>query len=236
MENQETIDYIRKHLAGGHSEDTIRQHFLNYGWPQSKVDTVFAQYRQSETPKPAAKPQKVKGLTRRPQAPRWSQARRIKTIAAVLLIVILAGVVYRAVHKAPASTATAPPQLTYRQKQTIDINIVGGAVGQYAAANSVLPTRTSSGPDGSILVLCNDTCDPTTSQVASLSVYKPADVKVVAYAPGMIAPNAQSMYLVPGAKCAGSTGIGGPSSNLRSMVILYNVSSGANLTQRCVTL
>jgi hypothetical protein len=233
MENQETIEYIRKHMGGGYSEATIRQHFLAYGWSQAKVDGVFAQYHQF-----TAKPTAAKGRRHlpRPQLKKQAKQRLVRFSLAMVVLAVAAVllVVWRSKKSDPA--VVAPVQLTYQQRQTLDINTLAGAIGQYANANNALPLSLSVEPDNITLVMCGKICDPATSQITQLSVYKADNVHIESYVAGLTVPDIQTVYLVPGGRCAKGGGLGNATAAPRAMVLLYAISSGASFSQRCVTL
>jgi hypothetical protein len=139
-------------------------------------------------------------------------------------------------HKPPVpQVAAKAPALTYFQKQILDIITVGGAIGQYTTENGgVLPSYLTVGENDSSLVMCNTTCDPTTSQISSLAAYKANDVKLMTYVRDLSVPDEHVMYLVQGAACQkNGAGLGDPSASARSMVILYAATSGNTISQRC---
>jgi hypothetical protein len=133
-----------------------------------------------------------------------------------------------------AKPQNAQPQLSYSAKQAIDVNLVAGAVGQYAAANDALPENLAES-NGS-LVLCGSTCTSSAYEVGGFNVYQPADIKLIPYAPNLTVPSQSTMYLVPGAKCASDGAIGAVNSAPRSMVILFATVSGTSTAPRCVVL
>jgi hypothetical protein len=234
MENKQAVDYIREQLAAGHTEANLRAHFVQYGWAEAAVDEAFKHYHKNM--KSAERRSAAKKLRRggKQKLVKWTKRRQVKLVLtglAVIVLVIVTHTVITRPHK-PAPVAAAP--LTYQQKQNIDVNTIAGAVGQYAYANNVLPTRLSVG--SGTLIMCDTTCDPTTSQISPLSVYKPTDVKIEPYVAGLTVPDDQTVYLVPLAKCQNQTSLGTPSLNQRSMVLLYASSSGSSISQRCVTL
>ena len=162
--------------------------------------------------------------------------RRIK-LSATLIVLIIATVVSMAwLSKKPVPTPTTPPPLTFQQKQTIDINTLAGAIGQYANANNALPLSLSVEPGNITLVMCGKICDPLTSQVTQLSAYKADEVHIESYVADLAVPDIQTIYLVPGARCNAGGGLGNSTAAPRAMVLLYAVSSGASFSQHCLTL
>jgi len=165
--------------------------------------------------------------------------RRLLIVLGVVLVLVVAYVVvhrYVSPKNNPSAPGSTPPALSFTAKQTADVNLVAGAVGQYAAANGVLPAHLSVAPDGS-LVLCGDVCDPTLYGVGGFSVYQASDIKLMGYSPGLTPPNQSLMYLVPGAKCGTDGRAGDPNATPRSMVILYaSTNSAGATTPRCVVL
>lgn len=153
-------------------------------------------------------------------------------LVAAIIIVVHVIMMSGSANKAPATAVQ--PQLSYGAKQTIDVNLVAGAVGQYAAANSVLPVRLAAS-NGS-LVLCAATCTPSAYEVGGFNVYQPENIKLVAYSSDLTAPSASDMYLVPDAKCAGNGSIGAVNTDPRSMVILFAATTSTGSSPRCVVL
>lgn len=172
-----------------------------------------------------------------PGRPARNNTKRLpKIIAAVLVLALAGGAAYYFLwHKKPVTAPVAStPELTYSQQQSIDVNTVGGAIGQYTLANSVLPTHLSA--NASTLVMCNATCDPTTSQISQLVVYQARNVQIRSYVAGMLVSSKDDMLLVPGATCKDKTALGDPTSKRNSMVILYATDASTGLSQHCVKL
>jgi len=234
MESQPVVDYIAEQLKAGHAAADIRAHLIARGWSEAVVDDAFARQPQAAKPKHAAAKKLRRGA--RPRVTKWSKRRR-KQLAALAVVIILALVFYALFgHKAPKPVPNTVPPLTHQQQQTRDVNTLGGAVGQYVASNGhTLPTYVVPTPGGNSVVLCGTTCDSTTSQVSTLSAYKPAGVKIVPYAPGITAPDISTLYLVSGAKCAGTT-VTDQKVTALSMVILYATQATSGLFQHCVSL
>lgn len=168
-----------------------------------------------------------------------ARRRRVFVIAFVAIIVAGVGVGARTVLGPTNTKAKAPlvePQLTYGARQAVDVNLVAGAIGQYAAANGVLPTRFEP-LSASSLVLCGTACDPTNYQVSGLGVYQAPNVKIVPYQPELAAPNQSVMYLVPGASCGINGKLSGINTLPRSMVVLYQVvTTSGQAVSRCQVL
>jgi len=244
MESQQLVDYIEEQLKAGHSEANLRPHLLAHGWSQTAVDDAFAQHRKrTESPRQdathtlTAKPAKPKKERKHHvKATKWTRTRYIKlgfTVAALAVVVVAArGLMGLHRHTPPPVARKA---LTYRQMQTEDITLLGGAVALYAQNADSLPTTLAVLADGSML-LCGASCDSTTPEVSPLMSYKPENIKFMSYAPGLMAPDKETLYLVPEAKCAGKTKLGGADTNPRAMVILYAQAQGDSTTPRCVTL
>jgi hypothetical protein len=235
MESQQIVDYISRHLSAGHTEANLREHLMSSGWSQTATDDAFSRYHQSGLAAlqlaPAAR------RSRRYLRLKWSKIRHLKAIVAGVLAVALLAVgahiiaSYQASHK----VIPPPPPLTFGQKQSIDANNLGGAVGQYVLINGAPPTSVSVGSDGN-LVLCGTICDPVTSEVVPLAVYQANEVKYEQYAAGLAVPNSQTMYLVAGANCTGPRRSLNASTNPKAMAIEYAQPNKSQLTQRCVTL
>ena len=158
--------------------------------------------------------------------------------AGVIVVLIAVAVAVRGALKARSahSAALSPPApLSYEAKQAVDVHLVGGAVSQYASANAALPAHLSVALDGG-LVLCGAVCNPALYELTGFSVYQAANIRLVGYQAELKAPNANTMYLVPGAKCGGGGRVGDPSPAQRSMVILYVGGQDDKATPRCVVL
>jgi hypothetical protein len=172
-----------------------------------------------------------------PGRPARNRKNRTPNLAIIIvLLLLLAGAgYYFFMHKKPAAApVTSSPNLSYSQQQSVDVNTVGGAIGQYTQANGVTPTHLSA--NGNVLVMCNAACDPTTSQISQLAVYQAKNVQIKSYTPGQLVASVNDMYLVQGATCKSRAGIGDQSSNPKSMVILYATESSSGLSQHCVKL
>jgi len=169
-----------------------------------------------------------------------ASARRRRLIIALVVVVLLAACYFvlkpmiesKMAKKVPV--ATQPPVLSYSAKQAQDVNLVAGAVGQYAAANSALPQHLAVS-NGS-LVLCGSVCDPSAYEVGGFSLYQAADIKIVPYAATLTVPSQNDMYLVPGAKCGTDGRIGAVNTDPRSMVLLFASVNGTTTSPRCVVL
>jgi len=167
-----------------------------------------------------------------------SARRRLLMLCVIVLVVAVAAFLARPFifHKKTVPTVNAAkPVLSTSAKQSEDVDLVAGAVGQYAAANGALPTHLSAAPNGS-LVLCGDTCNPTLYSVSGFSVYQASNIHLMSYAPGLSVPNQNVMYLVPGAKCGSNGQLGSVNPAPRSMVLLYASAGATSTAQRCVVL
>lgn len=241
MESQQIVDYIRDQLAAGFDEKTLRNHLVTHGWSVAATDDAFRRYHATSatapvTPQVMAARKKRRGI----DLPflYWSFKDWVRAVA-VVAVVAGAGVgahAYLQQRHVQKAAVRVLPKYSFRQRQSIDVNSIGGAVSLFAQANDALPTGLSTASDGN-LVLCGTSCDPRNYEVTSLLVYKPANVKLAAYIPGLSVSDPQTMYLVPGAKCTNEGTLGDASTAPRAMVILYaQDDSGAPVKQRCVTL
>ncbi|HSX31292.1 MAG TPA: hypothetical protein VLE99_05220 [Candidatus Saccharimonadales bacterium] len=233
MESQTLVSYISEHLKQGHSEAALRQRLLEKGWSQTAVDEAFVHLKQPMTMElsPAAKRTKRSRIK-----PRWTRARLIKLGAVgALTLTLIVGVHFLQAYRANHKPVVARVTMSARQKQAIDINNVGGAVGQYAQLNGTTPTAVSVGPDGN-LVLCSSVCDPTTYEVVRLLMYQPGNVKLHAYASGIAVPDSQTLYLVADASCTGPAKAIAAGTSTRAMAILYSPTGDTSTSQHCVTL
>lgn len=167
-----------------------------------------------------------------------ARRRRLYMVGSVILLLIVVFIAARVVMMSSTThkmgTKTVQSQLSYGAKQSIDVNLVAGAVGQYAAANSVLPVRLAAS-NGS-LVLCAATCTSSAYEVGGFNVYQPENIKLVSYSPGLTVPSVDDMYLAPGAKCATNGSIGVVNTDPRSMVILFATTTSTGISSRCVVL
>lgn len=158
-----------------------------------------------------------------------------KILVVVVMLLVACGAVYYFWPQTQTQTSVAKTiTLTYSQNQSIDVNTVGGAIGQYTAANHALPIRLSA--NGSTLVMCNSVCDPTTSQISQLVVYQAADVMIKSYTAGMMVPSKNDMLLVRAATCRSASTLGDETTKQNAMIILYATDSSTGLSQHCVTL
>jgi len=231
MENEQIVGYVREQLALGHTEAVLREHLLVHGWQEGMLDDIFLHIHGASVSVP-------KASKRRHRHRASSQLRRRRRTLLVTGVVLIAAVLvwHFWPRHAPPSPAFVAQPISYQQKQNIDVNTVGGAVGQYALANGTLPTHLAVGDANNQLVMCNNICDPATSQISTLQVYGAPGVAIRPYAADLSVPDDKSMYLVPGASCTSRMGIGRPNSNPRSMVILYADKTDKGLRQHCVTL
>jgi hypothetical protein len=234
MESQQIVDYIRQQIAAGYTEATLRQHLMVHGWSASAVADAFAKYRKSVTPK---KLLKAKKLRRGGKLAKKTNRNRIKLAvtgaAAVALVVAGTHLWIGRKDLRPVNTVAKP--LTYAQKQSFDVNTIGGAVSQFSADNGGLPDSVAVSADGSLL-LCGVDCNTTAAAIAPLQVYQASSVKVIPYQSGFTTTDKQTMYLMPGAKCADTHNLGGENANPRAIVILYAQENGLGVTPKCVTL
>jgi hypothetical protein len=170
---------------------------------------------------------------------RSSHTRRrvLVVVVALVILAITAGIfILPGMRKKVLPAHTAQQQPSFAARQTMDISLVAGAVGQYAAANGVLPAHLSAAPDGD-LVLCGDVCNPTLYGVGGFGAYQASNIKLMAYTTGLTTPGQSVMYLVPGAKCGADGRAGDPNPTPRSMVILFAVATGSGTpAPRCVVL
>jgi len=195
------------------------------------INDAFARYHKSMNyTRPVPK-------KRRPRKVQKLQEIVLTVVGLAVLTAIAAGIVHLTNKPKLEAASNKPVQLNFSQKQQRDVNTIGGAIGQYTAANGgVLPTHLSIGVSEDSLVMCNAVCDPTTSQISALSTYKAENVKLMTYVADLAAPDEKTIYLVPGATCKDKTTLGPPSANVRSMVLLYAGVSGNTISQRCVKL
>lgn len=178
------------------------------------------------------------GFARSSAARRTLFRRRLLIVAGAVVLLAGLGIAgYKLKSKFVAKPAPqSAPQLSYDAKQAADVQLVGGAISQYAADNGALPTQLSVAPDGSGVVLCGTICDPVLYEVTGLSVYRPANIKMVGYRPDIAVPDINTMYVVPGAKCSADGHLGDPSTSPRATVILYDSSRTSGPISRCVVL
>jgi hypothetical protein len=164
--------------------------------------------------------------------------RRLFVTLIVIVVLAVAAVAARTFIFPKASkpvVAAKSSALSMAAKQSADVDLLAGAIGQYAAANNVLPEHLSVASSSS-LVLCGDVCNPTLYAVTGFSIYTPSDIKLMGYTPGLAAPNQNTIYLVPGAKCGSDGTVGAVDPTPRSMVLLYATTTTTSTTPRCVVL
>lgn len=239
MESQQIVDYIREQLAAGHTEVRLRQHLLASGWSQPAIEDAFERYHQAANPRTAklSLKERTKKLRRGGKLAKRTKGKRIKwAVAGVVVVALLVvGHNWYGKHKELQPVSTVAKPLTYKQKQISDVNTVAGAVAQFSADNSGLPSQLLVTSDGS-LTLCGVSCDTTAATIAPLSVYHASGVKIEPYSSGFTTTDKTTMYLIPGAKCADAHNLGSINTNPRAMVIMYAQENGLGVTPRCVTL
>ena len=227
MSSQQIVDYIAKQIKNGHSEKSLRKHMRAHGWSAAAVSDAFTRYHSAQK---YSRPV-VRHLNRRQKL-----REGVKATLVLALLAVVAGVVMHFVHRPEAPVVHATPiELTNSQKQMNDIITIGGAIGQYAAANGVLPTHLVVGDSETSLVMCDAVCNPTTSQISSLYSYKATNVQLKDYVAGLTVPNEQTAYLVTNGTCKDKV-LGPASASPRAMVILYAATSGNTISQHCLKL
>jgi len=231
MEAQQLVDYISEQMRVGYSESTLREHLSKYGWQSEAIDDAFIKYHRINT----AELKAARAARRKNLRGAWTVMRRLKVSAALLFLMVgltIGGVRLFTKH-GQLPIVTAKP-LSYEQKQSYDVNMIAGAIAQYAAEVNALPTVVGAN-QGDSVNLCGVSCSADSTAVV-MTAYKPADIKFASYSPQLSVPNQHTMYLVPGAKCANQTAIGAINTKPRSMVILYAQAAGSSLAQHCVVL
>lgn len=240
MESQQVVDYISSQLKAGHSEATLRAHLVQHGWSESSVEDAFKRYRTTQKSAPTQEKRRDATIPRRGSREGLHRKSKLKAVVGLVVVVVLATGIFTIFHRQttkPTIPAVHTPTLS--QRQSLDVVTLGGAVGQYVATNNkTLPAHVSSAPDGTnSVVLCGAICDPATWQVSSLSAYKPAGVKMVAYSAGLTAPDVNTLYLVSGARCnAQGTELSTQNVKALSMSIVYATQENGSLQQHCVIL
>lgn len=235
MANTEIVEYLRQQKAAGYSEATLREHLKKQGWSAAGIDTAFRDLKHAGR-KPSRKKSQLLRRGGRQKQPNRKLRRLVKFIVIVAIVLVAAIIIDKVLTHKPVPKPKATPPLTNQQRQTLDVNTLGGAVGQYVIENNqTLPERVSPAPDGSSVVLCGKTCDPNTWQVSALQAYKPSDVRLVHYATGLAVPEASTMYIVSGATCKKGT-LTDQGIRPLSMAILYATQNDSTLQQHCVAL
>lgn len=233
MDSQAVIDYIREQINAGHSEAAVRKHLAAHSWPAASIHRAFEQYHRATMPKPS-KLQRVK--RRRPPIPRWTRGRTIKTIMVLAVVAAVAGGVYTHwPHKVVKPKPSAP--LSYSQRQSSDVVTLGGAVANYSKEHNGLPSYLSVTSDGTMILCGGDGCNSDTDAVGALTTYNVTDVHFAPYSPGLVTPDASTLYMVPGALCKDNSTLGSATDKPLAMVILYlRDNSDGSVTSRCVKL
>jgi len=234
------IDYIRQTLAAGHAEADIRAQLLASGWQVTAIDEAFQQVQPA--PASTKRPPKKSArsvITKRPKRRSAGLLKghwRLAVGLSVLAVLVASGTYLSLRHKAvPTAAAQATHVLSDSEKRRNDVMAVAGAVGQFATANSALPTRTlAAGSNG--LQLCGPSCDPANPVVLQLTLYQPANVRIVPFVTGLAAPGTQTILVVPAGKCDGSTLAAQAATKDRAAVLLYSELVHDVLTTHCVTL
>jgi len=232
MENQQLVDYIHEQMRVGHSEATLHEHLLAHGWQAAAIDGAFTKYHRSNAAElKAARAARKKARRRKWTVLQWGRA-GVLAVITIALVLTAGGRIWQK-NKHPVLVEAKP--LSYQQKQANDVNVVAGAVAQYTLAAGSLPTIIGAVQSGAITI-CGADCGSVVSSAVTLTAYKPEGVKFAPYTPGLTAPDQNTMYLVPGAKCANGKTLGTTNSNPRSIVILYAQQISTNLSQHCVVL
>ncbi len=231
MDNQSLVDYLNEQMRVGHDEPTLRKHLEGSGWSAEAIDDAFVkQHRANASELKAARAARRKNRRRQ-----WTLIKRVKLGVSLAVIAVLLSIGGNSFLKKNHSLPlVAAKPLTYAQKQANDVNMIAGAVAQYAADMNGLPTVIGASQDNSVNI-CGAGCSADSAVVVT-TAYKPTGVKFAPYSPGLTAPDKNTMYLVAGAKCASRTSIGTVNTKPRSMVILYAETTDDGLLQHCVVL
>jgi hypothetical protein len=233
MDSKAVIDYIREQINAGHSEAAVRQHLAAHGWPTASIHRAFEQYHRVTMPKPAAL-KRVK--RRRPPIPRWTRRRVITLVVGLAVVAGVSVGVYTHWPHQKAKLSAAPPQ-AYSQRQSSDVVTLGGAVANYSKEHGKLPSYLSVTPDGTMILCGGDGCNSATDSVGALMTYNVADVHFAPYSPGLVTPDAGTLYMVPGALCKDNNTLGNATDKPLAMVILYlRDNNDGSVTSRCVKL
>jgi hypothetical protein len=207
---------------------------LASGWPEAAIDAAFTRYRQSETPVVRKDTHKQGPKRLRPVSlkSRWQKAASV----AVLVVVAGAGFYLTRPHvKEPVAAAQATHTLTDAEKRRNDVMAVAGGMGQFSVANKVLPAKTV--PAGAtMLEFCGEACDPSNPDVVQLTLYSPANVRIVPFVPGLPAPGTNTMLVVTSGKCNDGNLDAQAATKPRAAVLLYSELVKDSLTTHCVTL
>jgi hypothetical protein len=239
MESQQIVDYIRQQLAAGHTETRLRQHLLTNGWSQPAVEDAFQKYHKATDPK-SSKPSlkaRAKKLRRGGKLAKRTNGKwaKLGVAGVVVMALLIGGNVWYGRNKDLRPVNNIAKPLNYKQKQANDVNTVAGAVSQYSVDNGEIRSKLITTTDGS-LTLCGFSCDNAAATIAPLMVYLASGVKIVPYQSGFMTTDKDTMYLIPGAKCADVHTLGGVNTNPRAIVIMYAQVNGRGVTPRCVTL
>jgi hypothetical protein len=225
MDSKAVIDYIREQIRAGHSETAVRQHLAAQTWPAVSI-------HRATMPKPA--PLK-RAKHRRAPIPRWTWGTVIKLGASLAVVAALGVGVYTHWPHQQAK-AKSPQPASYAQRQSSDVVTLGGAVANYTNVHAKLPSYLSVTPDGT-MILCGDGCNSDTDAVGALMTYNASDVHFAPYSPGLVVPDASTLYMVPGALCKDNNTLGGTTDKPLAIVILYlRDNNDGSVTSRCVKL
>jgi hypothetical protein len=248
MDSQQIVDYIAEQLKAGHSEAVLREHMVGHGWSGTAVDDAFKRYHAAHPKHEDSAKTEVKlnaHQHKAAKAPRRGARVGLKrskvkgAVAIVVIVGLLAGGLFIFHKQTTKPSVPVVRQPTFQQRQSLDTITLGGAVGQYVDFNNkTLPAKVAPAPDGTnSVVLCGSVCDPATWQVASLSAYKPAGVKMLPYSAYLTVADTESLYLVSGARCD-QQGVELSLKNVKplSMSILYATKEASVLKQHCVIL
>ena len=168
--------------------------------------------------------------------------RRILVVCAALAFVGFLGLEVKSYvakskgRATPAQALAAVPPKSFAAKQVADVNMLASAVSQFTLANGALPTSLYTTSDGRV-VLCGSFCDAALYSIGGFGAYQAGGIHLVNYTPGLIVADANTIDLVPGAKCDTSgKALGGTTSTKNAMAILYAASTGTGTESRCIVL
>jgi len=246
MQPNQTTDYIHQQLSQGYSEAAIRQALVQSGWQPAQVDQAFAQYYAlGGTPamQPGAQPA---GQARAASKSNKPFILALAVFACLLILVVVIAVVVAATHKKSPDQSTASPVTagsnSYLQRQADltseknDASALAAAIDEFIANNNgSVPQSIVPGSAANTWDVCAAACTTGYKSTATLNYFKnaPQAVQIKPFKSGLKAPDENTVYVVPAAKCQNDTTAVAADST-REFALLFASAEPSGLNQLCV--
>ena len=249
MDQQQIIAYIAQHLQQGHAESAIREHLARTGWPQELINQSFAAYyatygapsMHSPTASPlqySAQPAITPGVVASRPVRKKSRRKWLVAIPALSVVVVIIAVIYMANSPKTLDKLAQPAveQNAQNAARQNDAAALMSAIAEYLNAHNGNVPQSAARNDDTSLKLCGIDCDATASK-ATLNHYQPSAVSFKAFTTSLKIPDAETVYVVPGAKCnQNGDGLAQDQSGRAAIVVLYGLTKSSSLEQKCLAL